>query len=405
MFANMKCWAAVFMALVCQAQENLSPETLRLSKIKTTVRENLHRLPNYTCTETIQRSERPIIAGKGKLMMLESFRLEVAYLDGKELFGWPGSAKIDEADLGKLINGSIGNGYFGLFPNNIFSTPTTTFKFVDAVDLNGQHAIRYDYRVPQFNRAYRLSNGFGEAAVGFHGSFWVNAITLDLMRITVIADDPPVVLGIASATSVLDFERYPIGSSTFLLPRGAELVVVDTNGTENRSRLSFAACHMFVGESVLKFDDPAAEPAVAPAKTPVKVIALPDDFTVDFNLETSIDWAAAGGDPVHATFRDSVLLNGAIAVPKGARLSGRIAHLAMRGDLYHVELVLTSLDFAGGHADLTGRRNGVSLKDVPLIFRSAKFKLARGVRLTLHSRLLKSVHNDSIRPRNGPRAL
>jgi hypothetical protein len=77
----------------------------------------------------------------------------------------------------------------------------------------------------------------------------------------------------------------------------------------------------------------------------------------------------------------------------------------MRGDLYYIELVLTSLDFAGGHADLTGRRNGVSLKDEPLIYRSAKFKLARGVRLTPHSRLLKSVHNDSIRPRNGPRAL
>jgi hypothetical protein len=125
---------------------------------------------------------------------------------------------------------------------------------------------------------------------------------------------PPVVLGMACATSILDFERNSIGSSTFLLPRGAELVVVDTNGAENRNRLSFAACHMFVGESVLKFEDPAPEPAIAPAKTPVRVIALPDDFTVDFNLETPFDWAAAGGDPVHATIRDSVLLNCAIAV-------------------------------------------------------------------------------------------
>jgi hypothetical protein len=38
------------------------------------------------------------------------------------------------------------------------------------------------------------------------------------------------------------------------------------------------------------------------------------------------------------------------------------------------------------------------MKDLPLIYQSTKFKLARGARLTLHSRLLKSVHNDSIRP-------
>jgi hypothetical protein len=122
---------------------------------------------------------------------------------------------------------------------------------------------------------------------------------------------------------------------------------------------------------------------------------------VDFNLDTPIEWgSAAGGDPVHGTLRDGVRSDkgAGVVVPKGAGLSGRIAHLAMRGDLYYVELTLTSLDFEGGHADLNGRRNGVSVKDAPLIYTSTKFKLARGARLTLHSRLLKSVHNDSIRP-------
>jgi hypothetical protein len=93
-----------------------------------------------------------------------------------------------------------------------------------------------------------------------------------------------------------------------------------------------------------------------------------------------------------------VVSNGGIVMPKGAGLSGRIAHLALRGDLYYVELNLTALDFDGGYADLDGRRNGVSVKDLPLIYQSTKFKLTRGARLTLHSRLLKSVHNDSIRP-------
>lgn len=386
------CWVA---ASVVLAQ---TPE--QLAKIKSTVEDNLDRLPNYTCTETIQRSERPRIDGQLKLMMAETIRLEVAVVDGKELFGWPGAAKIDESDLGKMMDGSIGNGYFALFSQNVFSTPAATYQYVNDEQLDGKPTVRYDYRVPQSSGAYVIRGDPGSVSVGFHGSFWVNSATLDLIRITVTVDDPPVALGMSSAASVLDFERKPIGSSTFILPRAAELTVVDTDGMEKANRLSFAGCHQFVGESVLKFDVPTNEPA-AGAKAAIARIALPDDFTVDFNLDTPIEWgSAAGGDPVHGTLRDGVRPDAGtgIVIPKGATLSGRIAHLALRGDLYYVELALTSLDFEGGHADLNGRRNGVSVKDVPLIYTSTKFKLARGARLTLHSRLLKSVHNDSIRP-------
>jgi hypothetical protein len=151
---------------------------------------------------------------------------------------------------------------------------------------------------------------------------------------------------------------------------------------------------------VIKFDmgaDDASAQAVS--KSATVPIALPDDFTVDFNLDSPIAWgAAAGGDPVHGTLRDNVHHGGRVVLPKGAGLSGRISHVVMRGDLYYVELVFSSLDFQGGRADLTGRRNGISVKDAPLIFTSTKFKLDRGARLTLHSRLLKSLRNDSTRP-------
>ena len=383
--------------LLCATLASAQDSPDLLAKIKSTVEENLDRLPNYTCTETIRQSATP--RSIGRVMLLESYRVEVAFVDGTELFGWPGTAKIDEPEIGKLVSGSSGNGYFGLLTDNIFSNPAVTFQNVGPVELDGKHAIRYDYRVPKNSNAYHITTDLGSASVGFHGSFWVTAATLDLIRVTVIVDNPPVVLGVASTESILDFERQTIGSSSFVLPHGAELTVVETDGVENRSRLSFAACHQFVGESVLKFDDPALEAAKPAAKLPAVLVTLPDDFTVDFNVDTPIDSAtAASGDSVHATLRENVLSNGRIVAPKGAGISGRIAHLAMRGDLYYLEFVLTSIDFDGGHADLRGRRNGVSQKDLPLIYRSAKFKLARGARLTLHSRLLKSVHNDSIRP-------
>lgn len=373
------------------------PDAESIAKIKAAVQENLDRLPNYTCTETIQQSQTP--KSIGRAVLHETTRLEVAYVEGQELFGWPGAAKIDQPDIGKMISGSTGNGYFGILSDNVFSGPATSFQYAGTAALDGKDALRWDYRVPKLSQAYHIKTESGEAMVGFQGSFWINAGTLDLIRITATVDDPPVAIGVAATSSILDFERRTIGSSSFVLPRSAELVVLDTDEVESRSHLSFAACHQFVGESVLKFYDPTAEAAPAPAKTSAQVIALPDDFTVDFNLDSPIDAAtAASGDPVHATLRDHVRENGRIVVPKGAGLSGRIAHLAMRGDLYYLEFTMTSIDFEGGHADLQGRRNGVSKKDTPLIYNSPKIKLARGARFTLHSRLLKSLHNDSIRP-------
>ena len=329
----MKWCLAGVVVLLCQAQQPLppDPESL-LARIRASVAENLSRLPNYTCTEIFQLSQKPPHTTKPSIV--ETIRVEVAYVEGRELFGWPGAAKIDEPDIGKMVSGSVGNGYFGLFSKTIFTTPSATFRNVDTEKLDGNQAIRYDYLVPQSSQAYRFTTELGQAAVGFHGSFWVDAATLDLMRITVTADNPPLVLGISSTSSVLDFAREKIGNSTFVLPRGAELVVVETEGGEGRQRLSLQGCHQFIGESTLKFDEPSPGPAEVSAKPAPAVVALPEDFTVDFVLDTPIDsTTAAGGEPVQAILRDSVPLNGRSVVPKGARLSGRIAHLAMRGDL------------------------------------------------------------------------
>ena len=64
------------------AQE-LAPEILLLARIKAKAAENLQRLPNYTCTQTIERSHRNARARKFEL--LDTLRLEVALVEGKEL--------------------------------------------------------------------------------------------------------------------------------------------------------------------------------------------------------------------------------------------------------------------------------------------------------------------------------
>src|SRR5215467_1270517 len=81
----------------------LKPEVIQLSRIRARAIENLNRMPNYTCRETIERSVRKPPAKRFQLV--DTVRLEVALVKGKELFGWPGAEKFEEGEIGDLVKG------------------------------------------------------------------------------------------------------------------------------------------------------------------------------------------------------------------------------------------------------------------------------------------------------------
>ena len=412
----MQVWLAGLAALLCQAQDALPPELLLLAKIKVKMAENLERLPNYTCAQTIERSRR--LAPTKKFQLVDTVHLEVAYVEGKELFGWPGADKIDESEITKLVGGTIGNGNFALLAKSIFLAGSATYTYVGDTALDGRPGVRYDYRVPLLLSGYRLKSPPREAVVGYHGSFWVAPDSLDLLRIEVTADDIPVSLGIAAAADTMEYGRVAIGNSTFLLPQGSELEMTDLGGTENKNRTRFHACRQFTGESTLSFGEPPPE---GPAKQQIAAIALPEDFSADITLETAIDsTSSAIGDPVKAILRQSIKAHRDVLVPKGAELSGRIARMERRGNYYLLDLAFTALDFEGGHADLAGRENEVSMlvsshtlqpglgtrapeyavtsSLASISLQTDHLRLPRGARLSLRSRLVESKGNDSIRP-------
>ena len=370
------------------AQES-EPEGL-LANIQAHVRESLSRLPNYTCTELIKRLQSS--KDPKELPIEENFRVEVAYVDGGEFFGWPGTGKVDQPKIGKLVEGTVGDGYFGLFSQGIFATNVTRFHYVGAVLLNGNSAYQYDYSIPRDGKIYRIGTQAGEVWVGFHGSVWLEKGTLDLMRITVSADDPPQTLGIVSATSTLDFEKARVGASEFTLPHAAELSMAVTSGQETKSALTFESCHQFVGESVLKFETSDPQPEQGSViKLESAPVSLPEDFTVALSLETPIDSStAATGDRVTLTLVEPIRVKRSIIVPKGAHLTGRIRHLTKVGGDYKLDLLFTDLQFEKKHADLDGRKIFLSFKERPLFFQS-QVQLARGARLGWRSLLVKSV--------------
>jgi hypothetical protein len=387
-------------------------DTDLLGRVRVKVRENLTRLPNYTCLETIERAQRR--KSTDKFTVSDNIRLEVAYVEGKELFGWPGAAKIEEPDIRKLVRGAIGNGDFAITPRNIFFTPSAKIQLAGETDIGGKHAVRFEFSVPRSANVYSIESDSARDYVGLQGSFWVNSGTLDLIRIESAAFDIPFNLHVESSLTTLNYGPVSIGSSTFVLPQHSELVMISANGYQSRNRMTFHGCRQFSGVSVLKFDEPTVEPAAAAPPGAVTTANLPDSFEVEIKLVSPIDSStAAVGDSVLATLGQNIKSGREIAIPKGAEVSCRIAVLEKIGNFYLLDLQASSIDFEGRHAGLQGRetklvmmvfRNGriinsnFGFRPGPQVFRTDHLQLPRGASFILRSRLLKSKDNDSIRP-------
>ncbi|MCC6340848.1 MAG: hypothetical protein IT166_01540 [Bryobacterales bacterium] len=310
------------------AQAKLPDETVLLARIRARAAENLRRLPNYTCLETIERSMRR--AASRRFELIDLVRLEVAYVDGKELFAWPGSRTFEDRDITEMVSeGAIGNGSFALHVRGIFLSNSALFQYAGQVTLDGRAAIRFDYHVPRVRSGYKLRVKPEEGIAGYKGSFWIDPRTLDLMRLDVDIDDIPSNIPVAAGRESLEYAPAAIGGKDFLLPRRSELMLTGLDGNESRNYLHFSGCREFTGESVINFEDVPADPAVS--KKPPVPITLAEGLDVDLKLQTPIEaGVTAVGDPVTALVAKAVRGKGHLYVPKGAVVGGRVVKFQRR---------------------------------------------------------------------------
>jgi len=228
--------------------------------------------------------------------------------------------------------------------------------------------VRFRYRVNPGASDYRIRVNRQEAAVGYRGDFWVDAQTLDLIRLEVKADNVPPLLNLDFANNAINYARTRIGGVNFLLPQTSEVVMQDLNGNENRNRTSFGQCRQFTGESVLSFGDADSTQTKHAANNtsdgPNVEIQVPSEFRVDAVLETPLDAEqVAVGDPISVRLKDPIKRNGTILAPKGSIVQGRITRAEHVGDTFLLRLSFELLDFEKGHADLRRRRFHCSVAD------------------------------------------
>ena len=307
----------------------------------------LLRQPNYTCTETVERTRQ---AAGSRSRIEDTLRLEVALVDGKEMFAWPGSKQFEDHDLSDLVStGMFGNGNFAIYARILFLSNVATFQDQGETQLDGRPARRYDFRVSRLTSGHRLRVDNREAVVGFHGSFYADPKTFDVRRMEVVAEDIPAELNLLDAETTVAYSRLRIGEEEFLLPVESQLMMAMPNEV-NRNSVRFADCRKFTGESTLRFDDPDLTDPAAPAA--LQEVEIPAGLILQFDAPELNLVEAAVGDAVRGILVADLKNHGRLLAPKGSVVSGRVILLERHPNDFLLNIQFRDLDWPGGHARL-----------------------------------------------------
>jgi len=319
-----------------------------LPRIRGKMADILLRQPNYTCTETIERTSQ---TPGGRSILDDTLRLEVALVDGKEMFAWPGSKQFEDHDLRELVTtGMFGNGNFAIYARILFLSDVAKVEDRGETQWNGGPARRYDFRVSRSTGGHRLRVDNREAVVGFHGSFYADPVTLDVRRVEVVAEDIPADLGVTASETTVDYSRLRIGDEEFLLPVSSTVMMALPDEV-SRNSIRFADCRRFTGESTLSFNDPVLTEVSAPAEHAVEV-AIPAGLTLQLQMPDLDLTHTAVGDPIRATLQSDLRNRRQLLAPKGSVAHGRIVRLDRAPGFFALRIDFQDLDWPGGHAGL-----------------------------------------------------
>jgi len=246
--------------------QNALPDwVLRLSRVKLHLKDNFERIPNYVCREDVDRYRKPV--GRLRSVHVDSVHLEVAEVDHKELLARPDAAGFEDRDLSSFVStGVLGRGQFASQPTNLFVWDRARITPHNQASKQPPAGEGWDYEIPAFLRGYEILNLGKRVSVGVQGTFWVDQESMDLVRIDERVVDPPLASGMRASSTIVEYARMQIGTSSVLLPQAAELIVVNLDGEEWRNAIKFSGCREYTSESTVRFGDPVEPPQAGKKK-------------------------------------------------------------------------------------------------------------------------------------------
>lgn len=311
-------------------QDLLPPGILLLSRIKRHVKEQVARLPNISCLETVNREWQP---ANGKLRPLDTVRLEVLTNGGKELYASPGGRKFSEQHPATFTGGGvIGDGFFALYLSDILVTGSVSYEYKGEEELGGRRLARYDYRLPVSASGHIINLQEGSGVVGMHGSFWADPQSYDVIRLVLNAEDFPPTLPLTEAVTLINYAPTALGdNNVVLLPESGEFRMTRFSGEMSHNTIDFTHCRLFGAQSTISFgptDATSTEPArFGVASTDDTLRPLAAGLQIAVKLNTRITEAMAVGGLIDGTVAANVPAKGVVVIPAGSKVRGRIRRL------------------------------------------------------------------------------
>jgi hypothetical protein len=256
-------------AAVIQTTASAQTNDPLLQRVRDNVTDTVERLPKYLCTLTVDRARYaadPVhasscdgLAGqqskgrlKPRLAETDRVRLDVAIVARNEIYSWVGEDRFEDRDLflDLVRQGALQTGGYSIFLDSIFGGDAASFSSNGETELDGRTLAQFGFQVPREKSKYVFGNRRERFTTGYDGSVLADPKTGDLVRLVIRTTQLPADSGSCQATTTLDYSRVRLNGSDFLLPREAQLDILNTDGSELRNRTAYASCHEFRGDQV-----------------------------------------------------------------------------------------------------------------------------------------------------------
>lgn len=319
--------AIVTVATLCNiarpsGQDPIPKTTLIASQIRLKALQTFKPNLSFICFETITRSERS--SGSSAFHTIDSLSLEVAMVDGKELFSWPGDSKFSNHPPKQLVAaGFTTSGEFLANVQNVLLSNNAVLSYVREGKLHQTKTLQYHFTLSSLVSGYRVFGNDQSAIVPTSGELWVNSDSLELMRLELRADKIPPELGIDHVLTRTDFVASTVGNRRVLLPDVATVTLAEENGRVSKNEISFGHFREYSSKSLVLSNDGSLQKQDLHQDEIEEF--LPGGLNINLKLTAPISLQTVRiGDQIGAIVINDVRHKRKVVIPRGTAISGRI---------------------------------------------------------------------------------
>lgn len=294
-----------------------------LDRARETVRARLDETPNVTCLLEIEREVFPTPSAS-HFQTRNRTRLEVSFVDGRELYAWPGEAFVEQPLTAFLGPGVASTGEFSTHGRTVFLDPRTEFVSVREPQRRGVRV--YDYQVPVEASRYVYMVGGRPIVTAYRGTVHIDEMSAQVTQFELVATSGGSASGIRETETAIRYEVAQVSGREVWLPSVATLSVDLVAGPVGRNKMTYRDCRAYGADTTITFsasDDDVGTRRQATLATRIpKGEVLPIETTTTVSSEHS--WA---GDELTAIAYKALRVGRAVLIPKGAHVHGRILRL------------------------------------------------------------------------------